>query len=399
MKLFAGIANHLIKVASVTKAGAASAVSALWTFPTVILSAFVIAWAAEAAQFFISQGMALAILAWLQTLPEFAVEAVIAWEAGKDPAKLHLMIANLTGSLRLLVGLGWPMIFFTAAAFQWKQTRKFLGDIELEGEHSVEVLGLGVPLLYWIFIWYKGTLTLLDALILTLFYGLYLFILNKIPPQEEEKIEEMDYIPRMILHRKAWLRNLLIIGLFVAGGLILYFTAEPFLHSMLALAVSIGVSEFVFVQWVAPFLTEFPEKLSAFNWARRISAAPMALMNMVSSNINQWTMLAAMLPIALSISRGFLTTIVFDGHQKMEILLTISQSLLGLLLLANMRFSWYEALGIFILWFTQFILPDTRREITAIYFAWCLIEIVATVGWRKHVAAMRSFRKLIKTHW
>src|SRR5450759_4072189 len=88
---------------------APNAWSALWTFPSILLSAFVIAWGAEAAQFLISQGLALAILAWLQTLPEFAVEAVIAWEAGKDPTRLHLAIANFTGSIRLLVGLGWPL--------------------------------------------------------------------------------------------------------------------------------------------------------------------------------------------------------------------------------------------------------------------------------------------------
>src|SRR5437773_9172295 len=94
-----------------------SALSSLWTFPSILLSAFVIAWGAEAAQFLISQGLALAILAWLQTLPEFAVEAVIAWNAGKDPSQTHLAIANFTGSLRLLVGLGWPMIYFVAAIF------------------------------------------------------------------------------------------------------------------------------------------------------------------------------------------------------------------------------------------------------------------------------------------
>src|SRR5215208_7441388 len=88
------------------------AASAAWTFPSVLGSAMLIAWGAEAAQFLISQGLALAILAWLQTLPEFAVEAVIAWEAGKmvanDPSAPHptaLMTANFTGSLRLLVGL------------------------------------------------------------------------------------------------------------------------------------------------------------------------------------------------------------------------------------------------------------------------------------------------------
>src|SRR5258705_7829210 len=93
------------------------ALSSLWTFPSILLSAFVIAWGAEAAQFLISQGLALAILAWLQTLPEFAVEAVIAWEAGKDPERAHLAIANLTGAIRLLLGLGWPMIYVVFAFF------------------------------------------------------------------------------------------------------------------------------------------------------------------------------------------------------------------------------------------------------------------------------------------
>src|SRR6266699_2018461 len=92
-----------------------SALSALWTFPSILFSAFVIAWAAEAAQFLMSQGLALAILAWLQTMPEFAVEAVIAWEAGKGPERAHLAIANLTGAIRLLLGLGWPMIYFVFA--------------------------------------------------------------------------------------------------------------------------------------------------------------------------------------------------------------------------------------------------------------------------------------------
>src|SRR5438552_15812533 len=99
-----------------------SGLSSLWTFPSVLLSAFVIAWGAEAAQFLISQGLALAILAWLQTMPEFAVEAVIAWQAGKDPSKTHLAIANFTGRLRLPAGLGWPMSSFVAAAVGRKAT-------------------------------------------------------------------------------------------------------------------------------------------------------------------------------------------------------------------------------------------------------------------------------------
>src|SRR5213083_2482547 len=99
------------------EAARAKALTALWTFPSLLFSAFFVAWGAEAAQFLVSRGMALAILAWLQTLPEFAVEAVIAWEAGKDPTRVHLAIANFTGSIRLLVGLGWPLVYFVAAFF------------------------------------------------------------------------------------------------------------------------------------------------------------------------------------------------------------------------------------------------------------------------------------------
>ena len=319
--------------------------SAFWTFPSVLGSAMLIAWAAEAAQFLISQGLALAVLAWLQTLPEFAVEAVIAWQAGKavssgTPQTVHptaLMIANFTGSLRLLVGLGWPMIYATASIFNRRQNKQRLGHITLEREHAVEIVFLLIAIAYFAVVWLKGTLTWVDTVLLSLIYGVYLFFLNKIPPQSEEKIEDIDRIPRYILRQKRGVRNSMIGGLFVSGGLILYFAAHPFLESLKAIALSLGISTFVFVQWVAPFLSEFPEKVSAFNWARRVTSAPVALMNMVSSNINQWTMLAAMLPIAFGLSLGQWGSITFDSHQELEILLTISQSLLGAMLLANMQ--------------------------------------------------------------
>src|SRR3989442_12117109 len=81
------------KVLGFLSTAGGSALSALGTFPSILASAFLVAWGAEAAQFLISQGLALAILAWLQTLPEFAVEAVIAWDAGREPERAHLAIA------------------------------------------------------------------------------------------------------------------------------------------------------------------------------------------------------------------------------------------------------------------------------------------------------------------
>ncbi|HEX2835065.1 MAG TPA: hypothetical protein VHW00_18775 [Thermoanaerobaculia bacterium] len=384
----------LVKTATAT-AAKASPLSALWTFPSILLSAFVIAWGAEAAQFLISQGLALAILAWLQTLPEFAVEAVIAWNAGKDPSQTHLAIANFTGSLRLLVGLGWPMIYFVAAGFGWKRSGNRFLAVELEDEHSVEVFGLLPPILYFLFIWWKGSLTMWDAFPLSFFYFLYLWVLWKIPPKEEteESLEDVATVPRKILALEPRLRNAAIWGLFVSGGILLFFSAHPFLESMLAIAASMGVSTFVFVQWVAPFLSEFPEKLSAFHWARKVTMAPVALMNMVSSNINQWSILSAMIPILFVISSGEIRPLPFDEFQRHEILLTILQSLLGFLLLLNLRLVMWEALILFVFWAVQFFVPHVREEMVYVYLGWCIVEVVKLLIARQAPAAWVGFRK------
>ncbi len=387
----------LIKI-GVASAAKTSVWSALWTFPSILISAFVIAWGAEAAQFLISQGLALAILAWLQTLPEFAVEAVIAWNAGKDPTQSHLAIANFTGSLRLLVGLGWPMIYFVAAYFGWKQAGNKFINIDLEEEHSVEVFGLLLPILYFFLIWWKGSLAIWDAIPLIVMYALYLWILWKIPPQEktEESMEDLGAVPRAILNLQPRMRNAAIWGLFLIGGVILFLSAHPFLNSMLALATTMGVSTFVFVQWVAPFLSEFPEKLSAFYWARRVRTANIALMNMVSSNINQWTLLAAMIPILFVISSGMVRPLEFNPFQRQEILLTILQSLLGFLLLLNMQLRFHEALLIFVLWLIQFAIPSSRHVMIYVYLAWCSIEVLRMLVLdRRPPAAWRGLRRTL----
>ena len=373
-------------------AAKATPLTALWTFPSVLFSAFLVAWGAEAAQFLVSQGLALAILAWLQTLPEFAVEAVIAWEAGKDPAKVHLAIANFTGSIRLLVGLGWPLVYFVAAFFARKTGRRETWiAITFDDEHAIEIVGLLPPLLWFTVIWWKGTLGLLDAAILAACYVAYLAALLRVPAREGD-VEEMEDLPavsRWALARGPRRRGWAIAGIFLVGGAILAVSAHAFVESMLALAISAGVSQFVFVQWVAPFLSEFPEKLSAFNWARQITKAPMAVMNLVSSTINQWSILSALIPVIYSISKGTPSAIAFDQHQRLEILLTILQSFLGWLLLVNLDLRALEAAILFVFWLVQFAVPSTRGPMIGVYAGWCGVEIaMIALGKRKP----RAFR-------
>ena len=167
---------------------------ALWTFPAIIFAAMIIAWAAECGQFYISQGLALAVLARVQTLPEFAVEATISLEAAKNPEQIHLVTANFTGSLRLFVGFGWPMVYFVALFASgeplFEKGRGFR-RIVMEDENSFTVLGLLPALVYFLFIYFKGSLTIYDGLILGSIYGVYMWLLSKLPPQAAEGVEDL----------------------------------------------------------------------------------------------------------------------------------------------------------------------------------------------------------------
>src|SRR5262249_41428181 len=176
--------------------------------------------------------------------------------------------------------------------------------------------------------------------------------------------------------------------LFLIGGAMLYLTAQPFLQSMIGLATTLGVSQFVFVQWVAPFLSEFPEFVTTSYWARSRDKSGMALMNMASSNINQWTVLAAMIPIVYSISLGSPSDVPLAEHPT-ELLLTLLQGALGVVLLANFNFQAYEALGLLAFWVIQFAVPDSRVVMCWAYGAWLAIELLSA-AWRP--GRLRAFR-------
>jgi cation:H+ antiporter len=364
-----------------------------WAGPAILISAIAIAWAAESAQFFIAQGFALAILAWLQTLPEFAVEAVLAWHQ-----QVQFLLANLTGALRLLTGFGWPMIYFTAAMFQRRRGGLPMKVIHLEEHHAVEVLGLAAPLLYIPVIAWKGSLTVYDGAFLILLYIIYLVILSRMPPEDPETIEDLETIPRKIVTAPRTLRIALIGGLFLFGGVLIYVSAEPFLASLLALSVTLGIPAFVFIQWVAPVVSEFPEMASTFYWARSVERAPMALMNMVSSNINQWTLLTATLPIVLSISAGTATPILFDEEQRVELLLTLGQAVVGMIFLMSMRLTWYEATIMFVFFWIPFVRASWATPVTVLYFVWAAAEVGRMFLGHRKLLAPAHFARIWKEH-
>src|SRR4051812_17353417 len=64
----------------------------------VVGAAFLLAWSAEVLQLDVSAGLALAVLALIAVLPEYAVDFVFTAKAGSDPDKYApLALANMTG--------------------------------------------------------------------------------------------------------------------------------------------------------------------------------------------------------------------------------------------------------------------------------------------------------------
>ena len=383
-------------------AAKAKALSAIWTFPSVLLAAICIAWGAEASQVLVSQGLALAILAWLQTAPEFFVEGTIAWS--KD---ITLMTANFTGATRLLIGFGLPLVYFTSWFAHRKAGVKQKLTIKLEGEDAVPVIGMLLPFLYGFVIVLKASLTVWDSVVLLIIYLTYLTVLQRIPSHGEEDIAEMERVPRWILTRTPTLRNSLIVFCFLGGGTILLFVVHPFVESMKGLAMLLGLSSYFFIQWVAPFMSEFPEFVSAWYWARRTGKVRMALMNPVSSAVAELTLLVAIIPIVYSISMGKITTIPFDWIHQEEILMTVLQATLGFLLLSDMRLRFWEATLLAVLWFGQIVAQvfnpyfphiNLKLAFNGFYVIWILTMIVNMVRGKYKPRVFAEFRKVLRDH-
>ena len=364
----------------------------LWAGPGILIASLMIAWGAEATQFFLAQGIALAVLALLQTLPEFAVEAVLAWHR-----EVPYLFASLTGALMLLTGLGWPMIYFSAATAYRREHKRPMRLIRLEPEQAVQIVSLFAGIAYQMVVWWKGSLNIFDGVVLVSIYAAYLWIMRRLPPQEAETLDEISGVPKMIVQASKPLRIAAILGLFIVGGAAVFLVADPFLAGLFGLSVLLGISKFQFIQWIAPLVSEAPEGISAFYWARDPKRASIALMNLVSSNINQWTLLAALLPMVLSVSMGHIAAIPLDATQSRDLLLTLAQSLLGAMFLVNMELAWWEALGLFVLFLVQLgdIGAHVRVYVTWIYFAWCGVEVLRLAGGNRKAGALRHFRDIL----
>jgi cation:H+ antiporter len=348
-------------------------VAAPFVFGFAILgSAFLMAWAAEALQLDVSQGLALTVLALIAVLPEYAVDFTFAAKAGENPEKYApLALANMTGGNRLLIGVGWSMVVLLAA---WRMTsiarkRGYTGeidtDVELERPHAIEITFLALATAYSLTLPFKSTLTIVDSIVLVAIFIWFVLRLWRSPAEEPHLVG-----PARLIGSLPTVRRRIVVGLLLAyAATVIFLCAERFADSLVHLGEQAGISTFLLVQWVAPLASEAPELLVAALFAWRLNTSA-GLGTLLSSKVNQWTLLVGSLPIVYAISAGHLTGLPLDSLQREELFLTAAQSVFAIAVLANRRMSVREAWMLFGLFIGQFVLggvlPDGVRELERI---------------------------------
>jgi cation:H+ antiporter len=335
---------------------------------SIFAAATLLTWASEVAETEVSAGLALVVLALIAVLPEYAVDLYFAWTAPDNPDNAHLAVANMTGGNRLLVGLAWPVIFFIF----WRKFRK--NTMPIERGNAIGILFLGAATLYSFSIPVRGYLSLVDTVIMFSLFAGYLYIAAKSPPEHEREFvgpaAAIGALPRF------W-RRTCVLAVFVYSAVVIFASAEPFAESLVETGESLGIDEFVLVQWVAPLASESPEFILAALLAMRGRyAAGMTIL--ISSKINQWTLLIGSLPLAYSISGGTTAPLDFDTRQSEELFLTAGQSLFAVAILVSLSVNRWEALALFGLFMAQFFFTngDVRLAFGVLY---CILAVVVLI--------------------
>ena len=156
-------------------------VMTLITAVAIFSASFILTWACEVMQLDIPQAVAVALVALIAVLPEYAVDMYFTWMAGQDPQGeyVHYAVANMTGANRLLIGVGWSVIILIFAF-------KFRKKVVLESTHKTELFFLMLATIYAITIPLKGFLNLFDTVVLIGIFIWYITIIIRKPVENEE---------------------------------------------------------------------------------------------------------------------------------------------------------------------------------------------------------------------
>jgi cation:H+ antiporter len=249
----------------------------------------------------------------------------------------------------------------------------------LESGYRVELGFLAIASVVAFVIPATGQISLLLGFALLGFFVFYLWKMSRAEVDEPQLVGPAATIGA--LPQRA--RRIIVIGLFVFAAVVIVASAEPFAQGLIATGKDLGIDEFLLVQWLAPLASESPEFIVAILFAVRGKGND-AIGTLISSKVNQWTLLVGSLPIAYLLGGGGAGGLQLDARQVEEFLLTATQTLLGVAVLLALRFPRWAAWTLLGLFAVQFALPGqtARYVLCGIYLALALAALIRN---RRHI--------------
>ena len=339
--------------------GATVAVSGI----SVLGASFLLAWGAETAEKDVPRAFAIAVLAVLAVAPEYAVDALYAWNAGvfagteRGIEAGNLAVANMTGANRILIGIGWAGValftVFRRGSSSDPAVEKrdgFLADaVTLDRDIGLEIVFLLLATLWAFLVPFGGGIDLLDMLVLV---GIYVAYIAVIIRGDVEHEEGQVGVPAYLQTFPKPYRAATVLFLFAYSGLMIFTAVEPFAHGLEELGQNVGIPSFFMIQWIAPLASESPELIVVVYLVNKARSTA-GFNALISSKLNQWTLLIGTLVVVYSLALGRYGALPFDQKQSAEIWLTAAQSFFAIGLLINFEISVREAIALLVLFLSQ----------------------------------------------
>ncbi len=268
----------------------------------------------------------------------------------------------------------------------------------LDRPHSVEVAFLGLATVYSLTLPLKSQITLIDSVILVSIFAAYTWRISKAPAEEPHLVGPARWIGTFRVPR----RRASVIAMFVFAAAVILLSAEHFAEALVATGEQFNINEFLLIQWLAPLASEAPELLVAGLYAWRLNTNA-ALGTLVSSKVNQWTLLVGTLPIVFAIAAGGLHGLPVDAHQREELFLTAAQSFFAVAVLVTLSISVREAWMLFTLFWAQFIIgglaPESIAGLERIFVGGVYIVLGLVIFTRQRVLIRPLIRDGFKTSY
>ena len=318
-------------------------------------AAILISWGAEASEKDISGAFVIALIALIAVLPEYSIESILAYTAGKSyknnnfkyTDRVGYVSANVTGANRLLAGLGWPLIMLINLYRNNKQ-------INIIKNNKIELVIIFAGLASMTLTFILDMQPLLLSAILICIYLFYLYVSSKKESEEPEFVGISKYITEF----KNPLRITINVSLIVFSAISIFVVSHPFVESLIHVGEKFGIDEYYLIQWLAPLASESPEILIASLFAfRNKSIESIAII--LSSQANQMSLLIGSMGWIFALAAGRLDSFPVNDTQGIEFLLTAAFALFQIAIIYKSKFNKTIIIGFMILFASQLIFSNS----------------------------------------